>query len=218
LIQNHIQYGITKRARDKFLVSIRAFDLSRILPDQDGHILAEAEFAALHSELEVLRKQIDEYEKRDFTMVEEGDVIQVLPECSMDKMWWGCLVVVDEVRDWGYLGYVLVPKRKGAEPGQAYLRVQKSDCIEVGVVACHVGVDGMSKDTKIGGPEFISRLQNVHHDAALAIHGRGPVVVLCRKCNRNFCLSVEAIAGYLRTGWPKCCNEIMYLQIEKDRH
>jgi hypothetical protein len=54
---------------------------------------------------------------------ERGDVIQIAP----DKHWGGCLLIVDEVRDWGVQAFVEIPLR-----GRAFLRVPHEDYEVVG--------------------------------------------------------------------------------------
>lgn len=54
-------------------------------------------------------------------MVSKNDVIQVV-EGVGNGSWTGCLMIVDEVKDWGVLAYLHVPMQ-----GDAYLRLKHGD-------------------------------------------------------------------------------------------
>ena len=58
-------------------------------------------------------------------------VVQISPE-SANKVFAGCLAVVDEVHDWGVRGYVLVPRPEGAAP--AYVRLKWEEIELIGPV------------------------------------------------------------------------------------
>ena len=58
-----------------------------------------------------------------------GDVVQIDPES--DECFGGCYVYVQEVRDWGIVGYVRIPGA-GEKGGNAYLRKKFSEFVLVG--------------------------------------------------------------------------------------
>ncbi len=58
-----------------------------------------------------------------------GCVVQINPEADND-MFGACLLVVDEVRDWGVQGYVAVPSSKG--PRNTWMRPKFEDIEYVG--------------------------------------------------------------------------------------
>jgi hypothetical protein len=59
--------------------------------------------------------------------VEVGDVVQINPES--DDRFAACFLVVEEVKPWGFQGYVSVP---GVERKVAYYRVNREDCERMG--------------------------------------------------------------------------------------
>lgn len=52
--------------------------------------------------------------------LEQGDVVQLDPDHY--DMFGGCLVIVDEPKEWGMQGYVLIPIERGKFPARAYIR------------------------------------------------------------------------------------------------
>lgn len=60
-----------------------------------------------------------------------GDIIQI---ANAEHGWWGCLLVVQEVRTWGVLAYANIPKSNdGSEaPAQAHNRLQRGSYEVVG--------------------------------------------------------------------------------------
>ena len=67
-------------------------------------------------------------------VIEPGDVIQI----ELDHKWQACLAVVDEVRPWGVLAYVLIPENDGRVPGAAFIRLKTGEFISLGVKAAIV--------------------------------------------------------------------------------
>lgn len=58
--------------------------------------------------------------------LQPNDIVQVRPESQLgdkDGFFAGCLVVVEEVKQWGVQGYVSVPGERGTMPGRAYTRL-----------------------------------------------------------------------------------------------
>ena len=65
--------------------------------------------------------------------VSKNDVIQVV-EGVGNGSWTGCLMIVDEVKDWGVIAYLHVPMQ-----GDAYLRLKHGEYEVIGkavLVAC----------------------------------------------------------------------------------
>ena len=62
-------------------------------------------------------------------MVSKGDVIQV-NECVGNCNWTGCLMIVDEVKDWGVQAYLHIPMQ-----GDAYLRLKHGEYEVIGKAA-----------------------------------------------------------------------------------
>jgi hypothetical protein len=54
--------------------------------------------------------------------VEVGDIVQLDPEKTENRMFAACLMVVSEVKSWGVQGYVQGLGEKGEPGGQAYYR------------------------------------------------------------------------------------------------
>ena len=53
--------------------------------------------------------------------VSVNDVIQV-NDAVKNSQWTGCLMIVDEVKDWGVLAYLHIPMQ-----GNAYLRLRHNE-------------------------------------------------------------------------------------------
>lgn len=62
-------------------------------------------------------------------VIKVNSVVQIDPE--HDPVFGGCLMVVTEVRSWGFQGYVTVPGRDD-QKGDAYYRVPAEKCEYVG--------------------------------------------------------------------------------------
>jgi len=58
--------------------------------------------------------------------VSKNDVIQVI-EGVGNGSWTGCLMIVDEVKDWGVMAYLHVPMQ-----GDAYLRLKHGEYEVIG--------------------------------------------------------------------------------------
>lgn len=54
--------------------------------------------------------------------VQVGDIVQLDPESTGNKMFAACLMVVSEVKPWGVQGYVQALGQDGEPGGQAYYR------------------------------------------------------------------------------------------------
>lgn len=61
--------------------------------------------------------------------VSVNDVIQV-NDAFKNSKWTGCLMIVDEVRDWGVQAYLHVPMQ-----GDAYLRLRHNEYEVIGKAA-----------------------------------------------------------------------------------
>lgn len=56
-------------------------------------------------------------------MIKKHDIVQVVP----GHQWGGCFIYVEEVKEWGILGFVNVPLQ-----GRAYIRLNKGDYEKIG--------------------------------------------------------------------------------------
>lgn len=61
MIENERQYHITKSALSKFQAALAEFDIGEATARIGSRVLAEAEAAALESEIDVLSGQISDY-------------------------------------------------------------------------------------------------------------------------------------------------------------
>lgn len=63
-----------------------------------------------------------------------GDIVQVIDETHS---WFGCLLVVDEVKGWGVMAYVSIPHSNDGseEVGLAYNRLSYDKIEKVGTAA-----------------------------------------------------------------------------------
>jgi len=62
---------------------------------------------------------------------EKYDIVQIHPS----HKWGGCFAIIDEVKDWGYLVFVSIPKNDGDPPGLAFILLQHDEFELVGVKA-----------------------------------------------------------------------------------
>lgn len=71
------------------------------------------------------------------TEVEVGDIVQINTAFS-NSAFWCCCAVVEEVRDWGVIAYVMVPGHPQdwgvvmMKDGRAYVRVPHDEYINTG--------------------------------------------------------------------------------------
>lgn len=56
--------------------------------------------------------------------MERYQIIQLNPETVRNKMFSGCLMVVDEIKSWGVQGYVTGLGSNGEPGGQAFYRAR----------------------------------------------------------------------------------------------
>ena len=63
----------------------------------------------------------DKMKRRD---IEVGDIIQLDPQKTGNKMFSACLAIVDEVKTWGVQCYVQCTGENGEMGGQAYYRAE----------------------------------------------------------------------------------------------
>ena len=56
-------------------------------------------------------------------MIKKHDVVQVVPS----HQWGGAFVYVEEVKEWGIQGFVIIPLQ-----GRAYIRLNKGDYEKIG--------------------------------------------------------------------------------------
>lgn len=60
--------------------------------------------------------------------IERGDVVQIAPRVDM---WGSCFMVVTDLRPWGFVGYVPIP-RQGSAAGTAYVRMKRNQVHWIG--------------------------------------------------------------------------------------
>lgn len=60
----------------------------------------------------------------DGAKIEVGDVVQLDPDVTGNRMFAGCMLTVSEVREWGVQGYVQALGQDGNPGGQAYYRAK----------------------------------------------------------------------------------------------
>ena len=60
----------------------------------------------------------------------------------------------------------------------------------------------------------LSKLTNLHSNIAKDVWPNG-VSLRCAKCGHSKNASKEEAAGFLRKGWPQCCNLTMGLESVK---
>ena len=68
----------------------------------------------------------------------ENDIIQITDEAHA---WYGCLLVVDEVKPWGVIAYMTIPQTNDASepPGIAFNRLKLGTYERVGTVTIVLG-------------------------------------------------------------------------------
>lgn len=54
--------------------------------------------------------------------MERYNIVQLNPETVKNKMFAGCLMVIDQIKPWGYQGYVTGLGQNGEPGGQAFYR------------------------------------------------------------------------------------------------
>ena len=54
--------------------------------------------------------------------MEVGDIVQVNPEYE-NKAFAGCFLMVEEIKNWGIMGFVNVPQKREELPARAYIRI-----------------------------------------------------------------------------------------------
>jgi len=64
----------------------------------------------------------------DIVPIEVREIIQIVP----DHKWGPALAVVSEVKSFGCVAYVWMPHNDGTAPGQAFIRLERSDFERVG--------------------------------------------------------------------------------------
>lgn len=62
--------------------------------------------------------------------MQKGDIVQII---DIRHDWYPCLLIVEEDKDWGILGYIAIPQRDEINmtvTANAYIRVEKSKISE----------------------------------------------------------------------------------------
>lgn len=60
-----------------------------------------------------------------------GEVIQLNPLTTANKMFAGCLMVITEIKNWGAQGYVQSLGNNGEIGGQAYYRASFTEIVKL---------------------------------------------------------------------------------------
>ena len=68
----------------------------------------------------------------DATEIQPGDVVQLDPDTTRNRMFAGCLMIVSEMKPWGVQGYVQALGQNGEPGGQAYYRAHWDEIEYVG--------------------------------------------------------------------------------------
>jgi hypothetical protein len=64
--------------------------------------------------------------------IEVGDIVQLNPETTRNRMFAGCMMVVTEKKDFGAQGYVQGLGENGEPAGQAYYRARWEEMEQTG--------------------------------------------------------------------------------------
>ena len=62
--------------------------------------------------------------------IKRGDIIQIE---DPEHHWFPCLLVVDEVKNWGVVAYLSIPKDNSGDVGHAPIRLETGVFTRVGV-------------------------------------------------------------------------------------
>jgi hypothetical protein len=59
----------------------------------------------------------------------KGDIVQIINERNR---WFPCLVIVNEIKDFGIQGYITLPTNDEEANGNAFIRLNSEDITKVG--------------------------------------------------------------------------------------
>lgn len=68
-----------------------------------------------------------------------GDVVQLDPDKTENKMFAGCFMTVTEVKEWGVQGYVQALGADGHPGDQAYYRAENGTFVKIGTAYWVIG-------------------------------------------------------------------------------
>lgn len=68
-------------------------------------------------------------------LLQPGFIVQLSPEKTRNRMFAGCLMVIDEVKSFGAQGYVQALGENEQPGGQAYYRAIWEEMVETGGIA-----------------------------------------------------------------------------------
>ena len=71
-------------------------------------------------------------------------MVQLAPEG--DHAFWGCFLLVTEVKPWGVQGFVCMPGERGRPPGAAYFRAKWDQFEYIGEAAWGPSQDTATED------------------------------------------------------------------------
>ena len=75
-------------------------------------------------------------------MLKKNDIVQIT---ASDHQWYPCLIVVEEVKEWGVQGYIAMPTPQGV--GEAWIRLKNEEIEKVGeAIICHPDTNEKSID------------------------------------------------------------------------
>ena len=106
----------------------------RELPEQADAGLQPAGYAAVRLVHGVRTHVGDRSEEGEeaCVMIKKDSVVQILPNEHSPNCFDTCLMVVTEVKSWGYQGYIPIPGKMKELPALAGYRVKKEDCVHIG--------------------------------------------------------------------------------------
>jgi hypothetical protein len=65
-------------------------------------------------------------------LIKVGQVVQINPECKVNPMFGGCMMIVTELKGWGVMGFVQALGEDMKVGGRAYIRLKWEEIEWVG--------------------------------------------------------------------------------------
>ena len=85
-------------------------------------------------------------------VVRVSDILQIAPDCAVNPMFGGCMMIVSELKGWGVMGYVQALGENGECGGQAYIRLRWDQVEPTGGKAVWITEHHAERDEN-GSPE-----------------------------------------------------------------
>lgn len=67
----------------------------------------------------------------------KGTIVQITDK---KNHWFPCLIIVDEVKNWGIQGYITIPENNNRQSGNAFIRLETKEFEIVGKAEIITGV------------------------------------------------------------------------------